>query len=192
MNTNELVTINHNQAVTTSRKIAEVFGKEHKVVLKTIRDLEIPEDWRLLNFRQTQFERKTPTGGVTKSPMYLITRDGFTLLAMGFTGAKAMEFKLAYIAAYNEMEKKLHAADSVLQSLADAVRERTAAEIQKDVDTIRIRIGRYLQSRGYQVADPFALCCDLAQGKTDALYDQQLQFQLSRITDNRILECGEE
>ena len=184
---NELVTINRNQAVTTSRKIAEVFGKEHKVVLKAIRDLEIPENFGRHNFMPTEYFWKNNLGKTVKYPMYLITRDGFTLLAMGFTGAKALEFKLAYIAAYNEMEKNLHTADSVLQSLADAVRERTAAEIQKDIETIRIRIGRYLQSRGYQVADPFALCCDLAQGKIDALYDQQLQFQLSRITDNKIL-----
>lgn len=189
---NELVTIANNQAVTTSRKIAEVFGKGHDNVLKIIRRLENSSPGCAVNFYATSTAVSLPHGGTRESPMYLITRDGFTLLAMGFTGAKAMEFKLAYIAAYNEMEKKLHAADPVLQSLADAVRERTAAEIQKDVDTIRIRIGRYLQSRGYQVADPFALCCDLAQGKTDALYDQQLQFQLSRITDNRILECGEE
>ena len=52
MNTNELVTINRNQAVTTSRKIAEVFGKQHRNVIQAIERLEIPEDVRLLNFQQ--------------------------------------------------------------------------------------------------------------------------------------------
>ena len=108
---NNLVTLMSGKAVTTSLKIAEVFGKQHKNVLQSIDNLksQLPAEWHKLNFQPTQIERKTPTGGIVKSKMYFITRDGFTLLAMGFTGKRAMQFKLAYIAAFNAMEAELAA-----------------------------------------------------------------------------------
>ena len=101
------VTIVNGQPVTTSLKIAEVFGKQHKDVLKAIRNLECPEDFNRRNFAPTERVWKNNLGKAVSDTMYEITRDGFTLLAMGFTGRKAMQFKLAYIEAYNEMERKL-------------------------------------------------------------------------------------
>lgn len=103
-----LVQIIDGKAVTTSRKVAEVFEKQHKDVLRAIRDLEIPESYRERNFALTVYEQPNPSGGKPiEHPEYLITRDGFTLLAMGFTGKRAMQFKIAYIEAFNEMEKAL-------------------------------------------------------------------------------------
>lgn len=99
---NLVFTVN-GKAVTTSRKVAEVFEKQHKNVLQSIRELEIPEDFDRLNFQLVEY--KDAKG--EQRPEYLITRDGFTLLAMGFTGSKAMQFKLAYIEAFNAMEKEL-------------------------------------------------------------------------------------
>lgn len=98
-----LVTITNGKAVTTSLKVAGVFGRQHKDVLKAIRDLNAPDDFTERNFAPSEYT--DPTG--RKCPMYTITRDGFTLLAMGFTGKKAMEFKIAYIRAFNEMEERL-------------------------------------------------------------------------------------
>ena len=96
------------KAVTTSRKVAEVFEKQHKNVLLAIRELEIPEEYRKLNFQPSVYEQPNPSGGKPiQQPEYLITRDGFTILAMGFTGKKAMQFKIAYIEAFNAMEKAL-------------------------------------------------------------------------------------
>lgn len=104
----DLVQMIDGKAVTTSRKVAEVFEKQHKHVLEAIRNLEIPETYRKPNFRLTVYEQPNPSGGKPiQQPVYLITRDGFTLLAMGFTGKRAMEFKIAYIEAFNEMEKAL-------------------------------------------------------------------------------------
>jgi Rha family phage regulatory protein len=104
----DLVQMIDGKAVTTSRKVAEVFEKQHKHVLETIRNLEIPETYREPNFRLTVYEQPNPSGGKPiQQPEYLITRDGFTILAMGFTGKKAMQFKIAYIEAFNEMEKTL-------------------------------------------------------------------------------------
>lgn len=104
----ELVQMIDGKAVTTSRKVAEIFEKQHKNILQAIRELEIPADYRELNFQPSVYEQPNPSGGKPiQQPEYLITRDGFTILAMGFTGKKAMEFKIAYIEAFNEMEKTL-------------------------------------------------------------------------------------
>lgn len=98
-----LVTIKDGQPVTTSLKVAEVFGKQHKDVLRAIRELDVPKDFTERNFAPSEYT--DPTG--RKLPMFHITRDGFTLLAMGFTGRAAMQFKLAYIEAFNAMEAEL-------------------------------------------------------------------------------------
>ena len=71
--------------------------------MQSIERLEVPEDFTKLNFQPSEYT--DPTG--RKLPMYQLTRDGFTLLAMGFTGARAMKFKLAYIEAFNRMEAEL-------------------------------------------------------------------------------------
>lgn len=97
------VTVIDGRAVTTSMKIAEIFGKQHKHVLDSIRKLEAPKEFTEPNFRLSEFTDSTGR----KLPMYQITRDGFTLLAMGFTGKKAMQFKVAYIEAFNAMEAEL-------------------------------------------------------------------------------------
>lgn len=97
------VSVIDGRAVTTSLKIAEVFGKEHKDVLRTIREMGLPENFSQRNFAPAEYLDAQDK----KRPMYQVTRDGFTLLAMGFTGKKAMEFKIAYIEAFNSMENQL-------------------------------------------------------------------------------------
>ena len=90
-------------SIVTSLDIAETFGKEHKRVLQDIRDLECSEDFRQHNFVQSSYVNSQNK----KQPMYYVTRDGFTLLAMGYTGEKAMKFKEGYIRQFNAMEKLL-------------------------------------------------------------------------------------
>ena len=97
----------HDRIMTTSLAISNVFEKNHRDVLRSIKDLEIPEDYRERNFAPTFREVPGPNGSLRKEPMYLITRDGFTILAMGFTGKRAMEFKIKYIEAFNRMEEEL-------------------------------------------------------------------------------------
>lgn len=89
--------------VVTSLDIAETFGKDHKNVLKDIRELECSEEFGRLNFEQTSYTDSFNR----RQPMYYITRDGFTLLVMGYTGEKAMRFKEAYIKQFNAMERAL-------------------------------------------------------------------------------------
>ncbi|GBC62523.1 hypothetical protein DENIS_3495 [Desulfonema ishimotonii] len=103
----ELVTLRGDRSVTTSLIIADVFGKKHKNVLRDIEALEIPESLHGLNFEPMSVEVKIGNGAVRKDPAYRITRDGFTLLVMGFTGRKAMAWKIRYIEAFNRMEAEL-------------------------------------------------------------------------------------
>ena len=93
------------QIWTTSLQIAEVFEKEHKHILAKID--ELPQDaFRKTNFRLT--ERKAKFGAVERSERYyLISKDGFTLLAMSFNGEKFYKFKVAYINAFNKMADTL-------------------------------------------------------------------------------------
>lgn len=102
----DLVEIENGQPVTTSLKVAEYFGKEHKNVTRDIRDKILPyvsENFNALNFELVSY---TDAKGEER-PMYILTRDGFTMVAMGYTGAKAMKFKEDYITAFNRMEDAL-------------------------------------------------------------------------------------
>ena len=90
---------------TTSLDVARHFGKRHDNVLRDIRALiaQLP-DGGVLNFEETPYT-DIQNGNIYTA--YRLTKDGFTLLAMGFTGAEALKFKLAYIAAFNAMEAEL-------------------------------------------------------------------------------------
>ena len=107
----ELVKFNGDKVVTDSKTVAKAFGKRHDHVIRDIRELEIPDDWRLANFGESSITQKMPRGGVKTTPQFTITRDGFTILAMGYTGSRAMKFKLAYIDAFNRMEAALRGQD---------------------------------------------------------------------------------
>ena len=104
-----VVSIVNGQPTTLSTDISNFFEKPHNDVLKAIRAIlsKLPED-RLGNFSQTVVTRTNPSGGAPiQSRAYRLTRDGFTFLAMGFTGEKAQAFKWAYIDAFNRMEEAL-------------------------------------------------------------------------------------
>ena len=99
---------------TTSLIVAERFGKEHRDVLRKIEALNLPEDYRLRNFAQTVIERPNPSGGAPiRSKAYELTRDGFALLVMGFTGKRAMGWKIRFLEAFNQMEAALRAPEDM-------------------------------------------------------------------------------
>lgn len=109
-----LVIMKDKQAVTTSLNISEDFNKNHRDVLKAIDDLKVGvaenyadlfwEDYYIHPQNKQQYR------------MVYMNRDGFTLLAMGFTGKKALEFKLKYIQAFNEMEKQFLNSQQLMSS----------------------------------------------------------------------------
>ena len=102
----ELVILQNEQAITTSLKVAEVFGKRHDNVMQAIEKAKIA----LLNFKDSEkaFIKAEYIDSTGKSnPMYYLNRDAFSFVVMGFTGEKAVEFKWKYIQAFNKMEQKL-------------------------------------------------------------------------------------
>lgn len=103
-----LVQVNNGQIVASSRDIAEHFGKRHNDVTETIRKLLDTKKSVTKFFSETSFTYRGQ-----EFPAYLMNRDGFSLLVMGFTGAKALDWKLKYIEAFNRMEKELKERDFV-------------------------------------------------------------------------------
>ena len=101
---NDLINITNRdgQAVVSTLEVAERFGKEHKDVLRTIRNLAAENCAAKSMFYETTFENRGKD-----YPMYLMNRDGFSLLAMGFTGKEALEWKIKYIEAFNKMEEQI-------------------------------------------------------------------------------------
>lgn len=118
-----LVAVENEHAVTTSLRVAEVFGKQHKDVLRAVKSLDCSEDFHKRNFALMQKSIKIGNGAERKSPMYYITRDGFMFLVMGFTGKTAAKWKEAYIKAFNEMEAKIRA-----EQMAKAIEEHDRKE----------------------------------------------------------------
>lgn len=90
--------------MTTSLKVAQVFGKDHNLVMRAIRDLDCSTNFAECNFALCSYCSAEAT---RTYPMYQITKDGFAFLTLGFTGARAAEFKERYIAEFNRMEKTL-------------------------------------------------------------------------------------
>lgn len=124
---------------TTSQQIAKHFGKRHTNVLRDIKNLleDLPQGYGL-NFEPIQIDTDLGMGRIRKDPAYRITRDGFTLLAMGFTGKDAMRWKVAYIAAFNKMERELTELSNQRPSPLDRARLMMVIENGQITNTIHL------------------------------------------------------
>lgn len=98
------LTVRDGRVVVSSRDVARIFEREHRDVLKSIRSLDCTEDFNARNFSPVEYRDAKGE----RRPEYLMTRDGFVFLAMGYTGKRAARFKEAYINRFNEMEKQLN------------------------------------------------------------------------------------
>ena len=102
----DLVIMHDQQAVTTSLVLAEAFEKQHKNVIEAIeKKINTAENSALL--KNMFIEDSYIASNGKQNKMYYLNRDGFTFIAMGFTGKKADEFKLKYIDAFNKMENQI-------------------------------------------------------------------------------------
>jgi Rha family phage regulatory protein len=99
--------------VVTSLNVAEVFGKMHHHVMRDIDALDCSRELRESKFVLASYK---PERAKRSYPMYEMTRDGFTFLAMGFTGERAAQFKEGYIKAFNQMEAELTSGTAWLSS----------------------------------------------------------------------------
>lgn len=116
----DLIQNRNNQPVTTSLRVAETFKKNHRDVLKAIEDMlknsvaqNIAADFAKGTYKNKQNH---------EYPMYYMNKDGFTLLAMGFTGKKAMQFKMEYIDQFNKMETVIRENNLDSYMIADPVK----------------------------------------------------------------------
>lgn len=100
---NQLVITHNQQAVTSSLQVAETFEKRHDNVMADIKKLTTENSGVKNLFHEATYTNERGR----EYPMCYMNRDGFTLLAMGFTGSKALQFKLKYIEAFNKMEQQL-------------------------------------------------------------------------------------
>lgn len=112
----------NNQMLVCSLEIAKNFGKEHKNVLQTIGNLVAENSATKSMIYETSYENRG-----RQYPMYLMNRDGFSLLVMGFTGKEALDWKVKYIEAFNEMEKKLNDPEFLVQRSMDYLKSRCDA-----------------------------------------------------------------
>lgn len=119
-----------NQPLTNSKLVAEVFGKEHKHVREAIKKLLTTAENSTVH---QMFSESTYLNEQNKEqPMFIMNQDGFTLLAMGFNGKKAMEFKLKYIEAFNAMKRQIEQSNpSVPQNYLEALKSLVKAEEEK-------------------------------------------------------------
>lgn len=142
MNSSNLVYIHQNRTITNSKLLAEHFGKEHRNVLRDIRrivaDMQDPE------FIQLNFELKEiNTLQGLETDCYEMTQDGFTLVAMGFTGKKALGYKKQYIQEFNRMSQELlkhgQSPKSNLDLLKLAVQDLERLEAEKSILTQSVK-----------------------------------------------------
>jgi len=130
---NDLINITNRdgQAVVSSLEVAERFGKQHKHVLESIKGMTAENSALLEMFYKTEY-----TSAQNKRlPMYLMNRDGFSLLAMGFTGKEALAWKIKYIEAFNKMEETIRKGGMLNPSIEDECRKIRAEAMMINAKT---------------------------------------------------------
>lgn len=147
---NELVYVKNDAAVCDSLQVAEKFGKRHDNVLQVIDNLR--ETLLEIEERSEMFiigRRKADDGQYHR--MYLMNRDGFSLLVMGFTGKSALVWKLRYIKAFNQMEKFIQEKNTAAYQRADQAEKATR---RAETDVIKEFV-EYARAQGSTHADHY-------------------------------------
>lgn len=148
----ELVFLKNEDALTDSLIVAEAFGKDHRKVLRAIDNLVggLPKNGHTPMFIKTWY--KHPQNG-ERYPKYLMNRDGFSLLVMGFTGKKALEWKLKYIEAFNKMESVIRQ-----KSTSAWVETRQYGKLTRKAETDTIqKLVEYAKEQGSAHSDKLYL-----------------------------------
>lgn len=146
-----LVIMKDHQAVTSSLQVADSFEKNHRDVLESIRNLTAENTATKIMFFETTYKNSRGQ----EYPEFLMNRDGFTLLAMGFTGKKALEFKLKYIQAFNEMETQLKISGMTTEDIMIATLENQKEiklrlnTVTEDVESLKneVDLSRYQKAK---------------------------------------------
>ena len=150
---NELVYLKNDAAVCDSLQVAEKFGKRHDKLIAEIRRMygeligkRTPRNGGAKFFFESTYENRGK-----RYPMFLMTRDGFSLLVMGFTGKNALEWKLQYIRAFNQMEKLIQEKSTASYQLSDQAEKATR---KTETDIIKEFV-EYARAQGSTHADHY-------------------------------------
>lgn len=129
----DLVFIDSNRVVTDSLTVASVFGKEHARVMRDVRELTCSDEFRLGNFAESSYTNMQGR----EMPKVLMSKDGFTLLAFGYTGTLATRFKETYIKEFNRMQDQLNKPMSLLEIVQASVNQ--LVEQEKRIKAVETR-----------------------------------------------------
>lgn len=145
---NDLVILHEGKPMVSSQLVAEKFGKVHRNLIRDIEKLECSEDFKVLNFEHCSFKNK-----MNRSyDGYMMTKDGFAFLCMGFTGKKAAAWKEKYIKAFNQMERRLAKESEDLQWKQARIQSK---QVRKDVADIIKQFVDYASNQGSKSADRY-------------------------------------
>lgn len=159
---------NKGTPVTDSLKVAGVFGKQHKNIIQAVRNLLGSAE---NSAHARWFYESTYLDAQGKQrPMFVMNRDGFSLLAMGLTGAKALQFKVAFIEQFNKMEEIVkqvaqHSQPNLPTTFAEALRlaATQAEQIEKQQKQIEEERPRVLFSQAVETSQDSILIGELAK-----------------------------
>lgn len=193
-----IVHVKNNEVFANSRDVAEFFGKQHAHVLRDIDEIishapDLDRGYFLMGFDP----HPTVKGRVIRS--FDMTKDGFTLLVMGYTGAKAMEFKLAYIKRFNEMEAELrNQTPQVPTNFAEAL--QLAADQAKQLEEMTpkaVTYDKFHDSSGLmsitEVAKTMGLSAQKLNEKLVAagnVYDMRKLKQGRKVPRKKMIDAG--
>lgn len=180
---NNLVIMKDQQAVTSSLQVAENFEKSHKHVLEAI-DNKIQSAENSADYKKMFCEGTYQDTRGRNQKMYYMNRDGFTFIAMGFTGSKADTFKLKYIEAFNKMESHIKTGGfKVPSTMAEAL--RLAADQQEQIETMKPKVNYFDQimaSKSLMITTTIAKDYGMsAKAFNDLLKKLKIQYKLGGI-----------
>lgn len=167
----DLVIMKDGKAVTSSLEAAKIFGKRHDHVMRDINNLkkDVP------NFGEMFFEAETTDSYRRKQKINYMNRDGFSLLVMGYTGKKAMEFKLRYIEAFNKMEAYIREQEAAKQ----------LPQTPEELLQLTMKATNHLDQRVTNVEE------DIDYLKNKSEVDENQRYKLQKVRNKRCIEvCG--
>ncbi len=164
---NDLVYLKNDEAVCDSVQVAEKFGKRHDKVLRAIDNLldSLPKNGERSMFK---IGSRIANDG-QKHRMYYMNRDGFSLLVMGFTGKKALEWKLQYIKAFNSMEAFIRE-----KSTQAWIETRRAGQLTRQTETDIIKkLVEYAEAQGSEHSKMFYMTYSRLANKSIGVVDRK-------------------
>lgn len=176
----DLIQVVNNKTMTTSLVVAEKFNKNHKNVMDKIDRLISEIEIGLILSQSNLFQKSEYLDSYNRpQPMYYMDRDGFTLLAMGFTGKEALEWKLKYIQAFNEMEKRLSSSTTLPDNRLEIVKLMSKAKDFR-VSDVKALFPEYFKS---VTTDPGILECTVERNTSYTKWIEEYGINAEWIGD---------